>query len=189
MSIKVIELASTTVALNSIEIATGKQRQNERLAAHSAVAHLLGDVAIGHYSDGAPFIENSDIKISVSHSRNIAAVAIDTEFIIGIDIEQARPSQLRRIAARVLSEPELDYYNTSDEHLLQAWTLKEALCKASGRLDADFRRDIILPTSNDEKKALVATPEGGATGFDIIFSQAVELDGIDAWMSVVRIIP
>ena len=188
METKIIELESTRIALGIIDNECESHRENERYATKKLAELLIGHnmTKICHNADGSPYIEGHELKVSVSHSRNIAAVAIDHRHDIGIDIEQSRPVQLQRVATRVLSENELGFYGKSSESLLQAWTLKEALCKASNRLDADFRRDIILPTAPNEEKASVAMHNGSARGFNIIFSQAIEIGNFTAWLSIVR---
>ncbi len=179
---KLLDLGSVKLALSPIAPAADK-RSAERLAAHKLLAQLLGleQVEIGHNADGAPFIVGSTLKVSISHSRDIAAVAVAPD-ALGIDIEQARPEQLKRIAARVLSAEELIVYS---DRLLQAWTLKEALYKASTNADADFRSDINLPLAEGQNKTTVAASNGATECFDILFSQEIEVDGLCAWLSVV----
>ena len=121
------------------------QRDAEHKAAESLVAEALGDdVTIGHQQSGAPYLIGSDLFISISHSRHYAAISLSPSPGIGVDIEESR-SQLRKVAPRVLSESELAAYGHSDDMLLQAWTLKEALYKAALTPGLDFRRDIGLP--------------------------------------------
>ncbi len=52
----------------------------------------------------------------------------------------------------MLSEEELEYYSGREFGLLEAWTLKEALFKASRSLsdgEMDFRRQLHLPLDAD----------------------------------------
>lgn len=67
--------------------------------------------------------------VSISHSRHWAAVALNPECRIGVDIEEARPEQLRRVAPKFLSGAERRLW---DDRLLEAWTCKEAVYKAAG---------------------------------------------------------
>lgn len=82
-----------------------------------------------HDPDGAPLLVGSELKVSVSHSRRFAAVAIDPRRRIGVDIEEPRLEQLRRVISKFLSSEELPFWG---DRLLEAWTAKEAVFKAAG---------------------------------------------------------
>lgn len=82
-----------------------------------------------HDPDGAPLLVDSPLNISISHSRNFAALAVDADRRIGVDIEEPRLEQLRRVISKFLSPDELPEWG---ERLLQAWTCKEAVFKAAG---------------------------------------------------------
>ncbi len=151
---------------------------------------MCSDTQLCHNEAGAPFI--AGVEISVSHSTAYAAVAIGAPGRkIGLDIEGLnRAPQLRRVASRILSEEEIEEYGGSDSSLVEAWTLKEALVKCSGWLDADFRRDIALPrSSRGEKKATVTCRRSDGTtasvgSYDIIFS-GVPGDCPGQWLALV----
>ncbi len=188
MNKSVLNIDSTIVAIAPILSDYENRRSAERETCRQLVAELVGvpDVTIFHNDDGAPFIDELSVNLSVSHSRSIASVAIDRSAEIGIDIEEARVEQLERVAPRVLSDSELAYYKSIPDGLLIAWTLKEALYKAAGVVGADFRRDINLPIDKYEKKAYVATTDGCAKGFDIIFCDRVSIGNASGWLTVVR---
>lgn len=131
------------------------RREAERRVTNSLISQALKDaVTLIHLPSGAPCLEGSDMSISISHSTHYAAIALTETRKIGIDIEEPRP-QLRKVASRVLSDPELEAYSTSDALLLQAWTLKEALYKAALTPGLDFRRDINLPIPPSSHRATV----------------------------------
>lgn len=134
------------VYLAHVEAGAAPRHERERAAVGAMVRGLFGeDAVIAHDAHGAPRLEGRPESISVSHSRNTAAIAVDRlGRAIGIDIEEPRV-QLRRVAPRVLSEREIALYGGSDENLAMAWTLKEAAYKCAGTPGLDFRRDISLP--------------------------------------------
>ena len=73
----------------------------------------------------------SDVCISVSHSRHHAVLACGAGGMsVGVDVEAPR-EQLLKVSERVLSSAEHDFYSSFEGGLLLAWTLKEALYKAS----------------------------------------------------------
>ncbi len=129
------------------------RREAERKAVGLLLDHAFGPgCMIDHNEAGAPLLKHRpDISLSISHSRHYAAIAYSKIRQIGVDIEEQR-CQLKRVAARVMSENELAAY-TSDALLLRAWTMKEALYKAALTPGLDFRRDITLPIPPDSEKA------------------------------------
>lgn len=113
--------------------APGGRRDAERSAVMAIVRGLFGaDAAVGHRQDGSPVLECEDApEVSVSHCRTMAVLAVGASARIGVDVEEWR-EQLRRVAPRFLSEEEKSLVQ-SDDALLRAWTVKEAVYKAANR--------------------------------------------------------
>ena len=129
----------------AIDTNTDQRRKAEIQAVRRLADEAFGkDAIICHDSNGAPFIDNKDCHISISHSRDTACLALSFDRPVGVDIEQPR-EQLSRVAHRVLSDAEMSVYGSSLRLLLRAWTLKEALYKAALTPGLDFRTDICLP--------------------------------------------
>lgn len=129
------------LAVGPIPAGSGNRRDRERAAVTALLHGLHGyaDAVIAHRPDGAPYIPDSDVHISISHSRRWAAVALSTGRRVGVDIEEPRPGQLERVAPRIMTPAELDAY---EGRLLEAWTLKEAMYKlgdAEGAPGREFR--------------------------------------------------
>lgn len=184
--IRFLEFGTTTVAIAPIEAAAGEtRRQAERRTALMLMRRLTGlpRAIIAHYPWGAPCIVakpvlpwgksifRKNINISVSHSRRLAAVAVDSARPIGIDIEEPRV-QLFNVATRFLSADErkllgfhavecdtrpdcFTIFSDSTEHsrvdllgrLTRVWTIKEAMVKLCGGHEVDLRADLrALPT-------------------------------------------
>lgn len=91
--------------------------------------HIGSDARVIHDDAGAPLLAGSTMNISISHSHNFAALAIDPEQRIGVDIEEPRLEQLGRVISKFLAPDELPRWQTQ---LLRAWTAKEATFKAAG---------------------------------------------------------
>lgn len=145
--IEIFKYDDITLGITPIEADPGRTRtEREHVAVGDIIARFFGvDARIGHRDTGAPYlVGREDISLTVSHSRDYAAVAFSAERTIGVDIEQWR-EQLVRVAPRVLSESEMAIYGVSSDLLLRAWTIKEALYKAALTPGLDFRRDIMLP--------------------------------------------
>jgi 4'-phosphopantetheinyl transferase len=122
------------------------------VVAHGAVRHVLGemlDVAppalrfdrrcrhCGHPAHGKPSVAGGP-AFSLSHSGDVAVLAVSDVGEVGIDVEVRRArTRLDRLAARVLSDAELAQWAATPcserlEHFLRAWTAKEAYLKALG---------------------------------------------------------
>lgn len=129
--------------------------QTRREAELQAVSHCLLDLGvseeIGHDRSGAPFLErNPEIRISISHSAQIAAVAVGSpsDGLFGIDVETASRQQLLKVVPRITSEKELLYAKSMEEGYAKVWTAKEAVYKAVSLPSVDFCRDIEIVTSD-----------------------------------------
>lgn len=162
---------------------------NRRDAERAAVARMVEAAAgagcrVSHRDDGSPYVNGADMEISVSHSRYCAAVAVSRSGRVGVDIEDNRSDQLRRVAARVLSEAEMAVYGSEPTGPVRAWTMKEAAYKAVAGAPADFRR-IELPLDADDRYIYVYT-DAGTVRAEVRWCAEVPGYG---WMSVVSVIP
>lgn len=129
-------ILDTHIYIEPLDGATPRTRraEAERAAVAAMVAAHFGPSGrLGHRPDGAPYIEDSAAHISVSHSRHYAVLAVSGDGPIGVDIEEPRYERLRHVATPFLTAAELAAV-TDDEALLRAWTLKEALFKATSHL-------------------------------------------------------
>lgn len=91
---------------------------------------------------GKPYLQDSDYQISISHSHGKAAV-IAAPYSVGIDIQKI-VGKIERIAHKYMREAEFESLEDSTrlEHLHVYWGAKEALYKAYGRRELDFRAHI-----------------------------------------------
>lgn len=102
------------------------------------VRENLGEnVRVLHEADGSPILVGSPLNVSISHSAHFVALAVHHSVRIGIDIEEPRVEQLRRVISKFLSEKELPLWS---DRLLAAWTCKEAVFKAAGVPGLGFGR-------------------------------------------------
>lgn len=144
------------------------RREAELAAVQSLLCEAFPDgLLLEHAPSGAPVLAGRTERISISHSRSRAALAVCEGAPVGVDTETAR-GQLARVAPRVLSEAELAEYGSVPGGLLTAWTLKEAIYKAALTPGLDFRRDIRLPLGHKKNEATVAVPGRAARRFAIL---------------------
>lgn len=102
---------------------------------------------------GKPYLVDSPYHISISHSHNRVAI-IATPASVGIDIQKI-VGKIERIAHKYMRDEEMNSLNpaTRIEHLHVYWGAKEALYKAYGKRELNFRKHIhITPFEYDLKE-------------------------------------
>lgn len=127
------QLATTRYDVQLLE-KKNEARRAEWLAVRLLVKQLFGSKCqVAYHPSGAPYLEGSDMHISISHTRNYAAVAYHRTHPIGVDIEHIS-SRVERIVSRFTSEEEAAYIDQHGEHErmmyhLINWSAKETLYK------------------------------------------------------------
>ena len=92
----------------------------------------LQNILVSYEKEGAPFLPDCrDIKISLSHSGNIAAVGMSSKqnVDIGIDIEQIRKKPDSNFLKTAFTQNEISSMDDTVEDILKKWTAKEAFLK------------------------------------------------------------
>ena len=114
----------------------GAKRQQERAAAHSLLAAMLGrPVAILHDADGAPRVEGH--QISISHTRGFLAILLSRSRRVGVDIEY-RSDRIRRIVVQngLLDVRKLkNFEKKMTREQLDVWNKNRVFLPALGRDD------------------------------------------------------
>ncbi len=121
------------------------KRRAEREAVYSLINGCIAPGRLlSHAPDGAPAIDGVG-SFSLSHSPRHAAIAwVDApEAGVGIDVEEDS-ERLPRLTAKFISDDEFERLAPlTDLPYLAAWTIKEAVFKASGSQGAVLR-DIFI---------------------------------------------
>lgn len=92
----------------------------------------LANIKIVYGKEGAPFLPDfPDIKVSLSHSGDYAAVGICTKknIDIGIDLEQFRKKPDKNFLKTAFTQDEIASMDDNIEDILTKWTIKEAFLK------------------------------------------------------------
>jgi len=134
---------------------TAQHRKKEWLATRALLNELISEPhLIKYHNDGRPYLENSSINISISHSSGYIAILLHTTSIPGIDIE-LRSRQVGRVASRFLSPDELNTCNDitelSNYRKLMHWCAKEAIFKMIPLSDIEFSTDILVLINDSEE--------------------------------------
>ena len=98
----------------------------------------LQDPVIRRTPEGKPYLENSGLFFSVSHTGDTFGCLISDENA-GLDLQYARSLDHRKLAKRYYTAEEQEYTETHGlEGFFRIWTRKEAFSKYSGRGLADI---------------------------------------------------
>ncbi|MCK5542876.1 MAG: 4'-phosphopantetheinyl transferase superfamily protein [Desulfobacterales bacterium] len=92
----------------------------------------LQNINISYEKEGAPFLPDfPDIKISLSHSGNYAAVGVCTKknVDIGVDLEQFMGKPDNNFLKIAFTQNEINSMDDTIEDILTKWTVKEAFLK------------------------------------------------------------
>ena len=129
--------------LPTIERMTEK-RKREWLAIRVLLKELLGEEKeILYNSVGKPYLSDNSFHISISHTKGYAALIINKEKEVAIDIEKIS-SKVENIRKKFMNNEEEKAISQSNEviHLLLHWSAKESIYKLLGINNLDFKTDI-----------------------------------------------
>ena len=99
---------------------------------------------IRYDESGKPII-NSDLNISISHSKCMAAIVFSEHNKAGIDIEH-KENKIVNVQNKFLNDSEKleNEYQSNIDYLTMIWTAKESIYKALGIKGISFSDDIIV---------------------------------------------
>ena len=123
---------------------TNVNRRREMLATRQCLKVFFGEQMpeIAYLPNGCPVLNNG-YHISVSHTRNLAAIAVSKIHTVGIDIE-IRRDRIARIAGKFVNEQEEKFVPTEgrSDYLLALWGAKECVVKLTRNRRLDFKNAI-----------------------------------------------
>ncbi len=130
-----------------------KGRRAEWMAARLLIASLFDKyVDISYTKQGKPYINKSNLNVSISHTKGMVAVII-SDTITGIDIERTG-NRVLRIEDKFMSYKEklqIDPRNKAD-NLLVYWSAKETLYKMHTNRGLDFKKNLFVNDFKLNKK-------------------------------------
>jgi len=147
-----------------LEKIRSERRSIEWLSTRVMLFQLLGEnQMIFNRQDGSPYLEDEKWFISISHTRDYAAMLLSDKTPVGIDIE-THTERVARIADKFIAEKEYIDPKQKTVHQLLHWSAKESLFKLIGLQGIDFREHLhIIPFIPAEKGEMHATETKSAT--------------------------
>ena len=110
--------------------------------------HKIKNDMLFYDDNGKPHLLNNKF-ISISHSFDYCGVIV-SNVKVGLDIEKFR-SKILNISKKFVSESDLSLIKlNSIENVTKVWSIKEAVFKAFGHNEIDFKKNIIIKSVNKE---------------------------------------
>src|SRR5690554_1944648 len=133
-------------AENGIADIKSKRRATELLSTRIMLLELLGEIkTIQNHKDGKPYLSDESYNISISHTKDYAAILLHKTKAVGIDIETIS-ARVEKIANRFISEGEYIDSNQTVTHQLLHWSTKECMFKLINQPGIDFKQQLhVLP--------------------------------------------
>lgn len=122
------------------------KRQREKAVERLLLSRVCGHpVALAHDEQGAPLVDGLAVNISITHTMQLVALAINEEAVIGLDAERIDRQQVLRVRNKFLNASEQQFIDPDDlaAHII-AWTAKEAVIKAERNSAIDWTEGISL---------------------------------------------
>lgn len=126
-----------------------EKREIEKKGALYLISQMLKkpDICIFFDEYGKPFINDFDCRISISHSYQWLLLAIHQVEQVGVDIELVK-EKITGIANRFLNEEEIHAAGNDPDKLTIYWAAKEAIYKAYGKKQIEFKSAIVITDFN-----------------------------------------
>ena len=124
---------------------THEKRKVEWLTTRLLIRQLIGpNFTISYQESGKPILKHTKFRhISISHSRDFAAVILHENLSVGIDIESIT-RDFTRVENRFLSDEERAETNRDPQLQCLFWCAKEAIFKLVDDQGVDFKKQIRL---------------------------------------------
>ena len=147
------ELSETQLSEDDKCLLKTRKHKNSKeyfLAVRKLLENEDPELTINYDLKGKPFL-NKQKGISISHSNELAAVAISNEKDFGIDI-QYKTDKIFKIKSKFLSKKESKFLGKTDnmEFLIKIWSAKESIFKALGKEGVSFSNDLEIDTIYDK---------------------------------------
>ena len=156
---------------NLLKTRKGKNSKEYFLAVRKLLQNEDPELTINYNSQGKPYL-NTQKGISISHSKEIAAIGISNEIDFGIDV-QYKTDKILNIQNKFLSNNEKQNLGDTPslESLIKLWSAKESIYKALGIKGVNFSNDleIDIKKNKDLFKVGYSKKDNNKIKFDLSF--------------------
>ena len=130
--------------MEEISYIKSESLRKQKLAVRCLLDALFEEkVYLSHHDNGKPYIENSAMNISITHTEKYVAVILNDTEDVGIDIESL-DRDFSAVEKKALSEEEIEDLDDDrrNEQLAMYWCAKEAVFKRLSHYNVDFAEQI-----------------------------------------------
>jgi phosphopantetheinyl transferase len=133
--------------MEEISYIKSESLRKQKLAVRCLLDALFEEkVYLSHHDNGKPYIENSAMNISITHTNRYVAVILNPTDEVGIDCESL-DRDFSAVRKKALSEDEIEEVDEIDEdqrneQLAIYWCAKEAVYKMISQYGVDFAEQI-----------------------------------------------
>lgn len=130
--------------LEEISYIKSESLRKQKLAVRTLLDEMFEEkVYLSHHDNGKPYIENSSINISITHTDRYVAVIINDSEDVGIDCESL-DRDFSAVEKKALSDEEIEGLDEDkrNEQLAIYWCAKEAVFKKMSQHNVDFAEQI-----------------------------------------------
>ena len=169
-------MASTAVPDNELEelaYTRSEARRKEKLATRALLNEIFPEkLYLGHHDNGKPYLQNTAMEISISHTNRFVAILLHPDEDLGIDIE-CLDRDFSAVEKKALSEDEIDDLDDRKKNLQLAiyWCAKEAIYKRMSLSGVDFAEQIEVerfrPKGEGELDATFIHKDGYEEDFEL----------------------
>ncbi|TLU99066.1 4'-phosphopantetheinyl transferase family protein [Dyadobacter luticola] len=140
------EMLGKSYISQELDAISHPQKVREWLASRlliKTLAEQFGIAYVGLHKDehGKAFLIDNDSHISITHTFDFVAVALNPFAAVGIDMEKC-DEKLQRTSSKYLSVPEFEHAANEIDTLCMYWCAKEALYKLYGKKKISFKDSI-----------------------------------------------
>ena len=163
--------------LEEISYIKSESLRKQKLAVRALLDAMFEDkVYLNHHDNGKPYIENSAVNISITHTDKYVAIILNDTDEVGIDCESL-DRDFSAVEKKALSDEEIeDLDDDADERREQLaiyWCAKEAVYKMISQYHVDFAEQIEIedfrPKGEGELEATFIHKDGYEEEFELSY--------------------
>lgn len=144
---------------NYINSIGSKRRVIEWLSTRIMLFELLGEIKIiQNHEDGKPYLADNSYHISISHTKDHAAILLNKLYPVGIDIE-IKSDRVEKLAYKFISENEYIDPEKKIPHQLLHWSAKECMFKLINVQGIDFKKHLFIHKFTPSQNGIITATE------------------------------
>lgn len=170
-------------AVEHIKTIRSERRTTEWLSTRILLFTLLNEEKIIlNHANGKPYLEDGTYHISISHTKDYAAIYLHETYSVGIDIE-IRSERVAKVAHRFIGDNEYIDPSLKTVHQLLHWSAKESIFKLMDENEIHFKHHLhIHPFIPETEGIITATETKTYTNRTFKINYEVHSDYVLTWV-------